>query len=151
MRLKGEKFFHFYLSEKMTKKYLNFNLGTYFGFYHSHKYMVDIYGQISIGVVNQIVWAKRISTFCSCLLSNLLNFRLNFVFKNSSQLVWVSFSWDKSKQTSCNLPLVAVHHFCLTKGFQKTPDYSAIYRLERHLTVFYIAQIVPSFVVLYLS
>ena len=28
--------------------------------------------------------------------------------------------WDKSKQTSCNLPLVAVHHFCLTKGFQKT-------------------------------
>ena len=48
-------------------------------------------------------------------------------------------------------PLVAVHHFCLTKGFQKTPNYSAIYQLERHLTVFYIAQIVPSFVVLYLN
>ena len=55
---------------------------------------------------------------------------------------------DKSKQTSCNLPLVALHHFCLTKGFQKTPDYSAIYRSERNLTVFYIAQIMPSFVVL---
>ena len=39
----------------------------------------------------------------------------------------------------------------MTKGFQKTPDYSAIYRLERHLTVFYIAQNVPSFVVLYLN
>ena len=39
-------------------------------------------------------------------------------------------------------PLVAVHHFCLTKGFQKTPN-RAIYRSERHLTIFYIAQIVP--------
>ena len=46
---------------------------------------------------------------------------------------------------------MAVHHFCLTKGFQKTPDYSAIYHLESHLTVFYIAQIVPSFVFLYLN
>ena len=55
------------------------------------------------------------------------------------------------QQISCNLPLVAVHHFRLTKGFQKTPDYSAIYRLEGHLTVSYIAQIVPSFVVLYLN
>ena len=46
---------------------------------------------------------------------------------------------------------MAVHHFCLTNVFQKTPNYSAIYRLKRHLTVFYIAQIVPSFVVLYLN
>ena len=62
-------------------------------------------------------------------------------------------SWELSSfsSTSCNLPLVAVHHFCLTKGFQKTPNYSAIYRLESHLTVFYIAQIMPSFVVLYLN
>ena len=59
--------------------------------------------------------------------------------------------WDKSKQTAHNLPLVAVRYFCLTKGFQKTPNYSAIYRSERHLTVSYIAQIVPSFVVLYLN
>ena len=44
-----------------------------------------------------------------------------------------------------------MHHFCVTKEFQITPDYSVIYRLERHLTVFYIAQIVPSFVVLYLN
>ena len=44
-----------------------------------------------------------------------------------------TWNWDKSKQTSCNLPLVAVHHFCLTKGFQKTPNYSAIYRSKRHL------------------
>ena len=46
---------------------------------------------------------------------------------------------------------MAVHYFCLTKEFQKPPDYSAIYQLERNLTVFYIAQIVPSFVVLYLN
>ena len=31
------------------------------------------------------------------------------------------YHWDKSKQTSCNLPLVAVHYFCLTKWFQKLP------------------------------
>ena len=59
--------------------------------------------------------------------------------------------WDKSKQTARNLPLVDVHYFCLTKGFQRTPNFSAIYRSERHLTVSYIAQIVPSFVVLYLN
>ena len=66
-------------------------------------------------------------------------------FKNTE---WAFRYWEKSKQTSCNLPLVAVHHFCLTKGFQKTPYYSAIYRSKRYLTVFYITQIVPSFVVL---
>ena len=32
------------------------------------------------------------------------------------------------QQISCNLPLVALHHFCLTKGFPKTPHYSAIWR-----------------------
>ena len=57
------------------------------------------------------------------------------------------------KQILGRLPLAAVHHFHLTKGFQKTSDCSAIYRSERHLTVFYIAQIQigPGFVVLYLN
>ena len=66
--------------------------------------------------------------------------------------------WEKSKQTSCNLPLVAGHHFRLTNEFQKTVNCtelqcswqcSAIYQSEHHLTVFYIAQIVP--VVFYLN
>ena len=55
--------------------------------------------------------------------------------------------WDKSKQTSCNLPLVAVYHLF----DQGVPNYSAVYQLKRHLRVFYIAQIVSSFVVLYLN
>ena len=46
---------------------------------------------------------------------------------------------------------MAVHHFRLTKGFQKTSDYSAIYRLQCHLTLFYIDQIVPNYVVYYLN
>ena len=71
--------------------------------------------------------------------------------KSETKLQWTPNKrrhWDKSKQTSCNLPLVAVHYFCLTEGFQKSPDYSAIYRSERHLTVFYFVQIVSSFGVL---
>ena len=41
-----------------------------------------------------------------------------------SGLARIKFYWDKSKQTSCNIPLVAVYHFCLTKGFQKHPTES---------------------------
>ena len=61
------------------------------------------------------------------------------------------FVFRQIKTNFMYLPLVAVHHFCLTKLLQKTPNYSAIYQSKRHLTVFYIAQIVPSFVVLYLN
>ena len=48
-------------------------------------------------------------------------------------------------------PSGVLHHFHLTKGFQKTPDYSAIYRSERHPIVFHIDQIVPGSFVYYLN
>ena len=41
MRLKGEKFCRFYLSEKMTKKYSNFNLGIRFLTKKVHLYLKE--------------------------------------------------------------------------------------------------------------
>ena len=61
-----------------------------------------------------------------------------------------TFSPIQLRQIKTNF-MAAVHYFHLTKGFQKNSDYSTIYQLERHLTVFHIRQIVPSFVVLYLN
>jgi hypothetical protein len=50
------------------------------------------------------------------------------------------------------LPLAAVHHFHLTKGFpNKLPTTAPSSQSERHLTVFYVDQIVPGFVVYYLN
>ena len=59
--------------------------------------------------------------------------------------------WNKSKQTSCSLPLVAAHPFCLTNGFQKLSTTLPSTNQNAILTVFCIAQIVPSFVVLHLN
>ena len=49
------------------------------------------------------------------------------------------------------LPLAAVHHFRLTKGFPKNSTTVPSSRSERHLTVFCIDQIVPGYVVSYLN
>ena len=46
------------------------------------------------------------------------------------------------------LPLADLHHFCLTKGFPKTP--SAIWPIGTP-SAFCIGQIVPGFVVYYLN
>ena len=65
-------------------------------------------------------------------------------FKKNAICLFVKIGFENSgskQQISCNLPLAAVHHFCLTKGFLKTPNNSTTYQSEHHLTVFYIDQI----------
>ena len=74
----------------------------------------------------------------------------NLILLGSYQARYVLYSTAK-QQISCNLPVVAVHHFCLTKGFPKTPNCSTTYQSENHLTVFYIDHFVPCSVVYYFN
>ena len=69
---------------------------------------------------------------------------------NLSKIIFKLYSSRVLRQIKWHLYLAAVHHFCLTKGFQKTCDFSAIYRSDRHLMIFNIALTVLGFDVPYL-